>query len=74
MRDTYPLKLRSMVVTVNALILYKVCGRRKVDNCSLDKAKTRHQASLPCALEQDTLLVQPRKTRPGMTEKLLTGT
>ena len=73
MRDTYPLKLLSMVVTVKALNMCKIYGRCKVDNCSLGKANTRHQASLPCALEQDTLLVQPRKTRPHMTEKLLTG-
>ena len=35
---------------------------------------TTSPASLCCVLEQDTELVQPRKTRPNITEKLLTGT
>ena len=34
----------------------------------------RSPESLCCVLEQDTLLVKPRKTHPHMTEKLLTGT
>ena len=38
-----------------------------------------HQRLCICVLKQDTLilasiLVQPRKTRPDITEKLLTGT
>ena len=31
-------------------------------------------ALLRCVLEQDTLMVQPRKTHPDITENLLTGT
>ena len=31
-------------------------------------------ASLCCVLEQDTLILEPRKAHPDISEKLLTGT
>ena len=50
---------------------YVVCVRAWRDGTKFSQASLVSQR---CVLEKDTFILQPRKTRPKVTEKLLTGT
>ena len=50
---------------------YFVCVRAWQDRTKFSQASPVSQRFI---LEQDTLILQPRKTRPNVTERLLTGT
>ena len=50
---------------------YVVCVQAWWDQTKFSQASSVSQR---CVLEQDTFILQPRKTRPDVTESLLTGT
>ena len=50
---------------------YVVCVRAWLDGTKFSQASPVSQR---CVFEKDTFILQPRKTRPNVTERLLTGT
>ena len=49
-------------------------GGSVVECLTQDRGVVSSLVALHCVIEQDTFLVQPRKTCPDMIEKVLTGT